>query len=240
MAREVPIGIGVWLTGLCWLGGCLGGIGAVGLPEPARLDQVVVYQNPLLLASTDYERVWEIVADVIDDEFRIAREMPVRQMGGVWTEGRLETYPLVGSTLLEPWRLDAVNWDEKLEGTLQSIRRRAIVRVVPAQAGQWVEVVVFKELEDAKPLYAPSRSAVFNYDTSLTRIENPVAEQPTNRGWIPLGRDTALEQYLLGRIQARVSGLPPQPIPLWPWFTTSGGNNPPINGTRGSTPSGHP
>jgi hypothetical protein len=215
--------MGVWLSGVCWVGGCVLGPEEGGLPEPSGIRPMAVYQNPLLLASTDYERVWEIVADVIDDEFRIEREMPVRQMGGVWTEGRLETYPLVGSTLLEPWRHDAANLDEKLEGTLQTIRRRAVVRVIPAQAGQWVEVVVFKELEDARPLQSAAGGATFQYAPSLTRIETPVAEQPTNRGWIPLGRDTVLEQYLLGKIQARVSGLPPQPIPLWPWKTTIGG-----------------
>ena len=211
----------VWLSGACWLGGCVWSTEGGGLPEPPGIQPTAVYQNPLLLASTDYDRVWEIVVDVIDDEFRIEREMPVRPMGGVWTEGRLETYPQVGSTLLEPWRQDAANFDEKLEGTLQTIRRRAVVRVIPAQAGQWVEVVVFKELEDARPLGAPAGVGTFQYAPSLTRIENMVGEQPTHRGWIPLGRDTALEQYFLGRIQARVSGLPPQPIPLWPWKTST-------------------
>lgn len=217
----------LWMGGVvgwvCLLAGCMTYPEAAILPDPLTGSTLPVYQNPLLLASTEYEKVWEIVADVIDDEFRIEREMPVRRMGDVWTEGRLETYPLVGSTLLEPWREDAANFDEKLEGTLQTIRRRAVVRVIPAQAGQWVEVVVFKELEDARPLRSPAGSATFRYDTSLTRIENPVTEQPTNIGWIPLGRDTALEQHLLGKIQARVSGLPPQPIPFWPWKTTGGG-----------------
>lgn len=192
------------------------------LPEPPPSTQITEYPNPLLLPTTDYEKVWEILADVIDDEFRIQREMPVRQVGDAWTEGRLETYPLVGSTLLEPWHQDAPNFEEKLLSTFQTIRRRAVVRVMPAQAGQWVEVVVFKELEDARPVRSPAASAVFRYDTSLTRIELPVSEQPTNRGWIPLGRDTALEQYLLGKIQARVAGVAPQPIPFCPWRTVSG------------------
>lgn len=211
-----------WVGWIFLLAGCMMSPEVAILPDLPPLSTPAVYQNPLLLASTEHEKLWEIVADVIDDEFRIEREMPVRRMGDVWTEGRLETYPLVGSTLLEPWRQDAANFDEKLEGTLQTIRRRAVVRVIPAQAGQWVEVVVFKELEDARPLRSPAASATFRYDASLTRIENPVTEQPTNVGWIPLGRDTALEQHLLGKIQARVSGLPPQPIPFWPWKTTGG------------------
>lgn len=207
---------GLVLWGISLVGGCISPTGGIEFPEPMGHPTPAVYQNPLLLATTDYQRVWEIVADVIDDEFRIEREMPVRQMGDVWTEGRLETYPLIGSTLLEPWRQDAANFDEKLEGTLQTIRRRAVVRVIPAQAGQWVEVIVFKELEDARPLHASAGSAVLRYDSSLTRVETPVIEQPSNVGWISLGRDAALEQRLLGQIQARVSGLSPQPIPLGP------------------------
>lgn len=226
--RERSMGrVSWWVLGwggwICLFGGCMLPPGGGVLPDPVGSPTPPVYANPLLLASTDYERGWETVVDVIDDEFRIEREMPIRRMGDVWTEGRLETYPLVGSTLLEPWRQDAANWEEKLEGTLQSVRRRAIVRLIPAQAGQWVEVVVFKELEDTRPIQSPAGSATFRYDTSLTRIEPPVTEQPTNVGWIPLGRDTALEQHLLGKIQARMSGLPPQPIPLWPWKTTTSG-----------------
>lgn len=207
MRVAVALAAGLLLGAL----GCASQGPLVGSPE---LPAAVLYENPLLLPTTDYERVWETLADVIDDEFRIEREVPVRQMGDVLTEGRLDTLPLVGSTLMEPWRHDAANAYQKVEGTLQSIRRRATVRVVPAQAGQWVEVVVFKELEDTRPIGAAADSATLRYDNSFTRIENPVLEQPVTAGWVPLGRDTALEQRILGQIQARVSGTGPQPVPL--------------------------
>ncbi len=185
------------------------------LPGSPELPTAVIYENPLLIPATDYARVWETIVDVVDDEFRVEREVPVRQMGDVLTEGRLDTFWLVGSTLLEPWRNDAANAYEKLEGTLQSIRRRAVVRVTPSSAGQWVEVVVFKELEDAsKPIGAQTGSGVFRYESSLNRVENPVLEQPLTQGWIALGRDTALEQQILATVQARVSGAGPSPIPL--------------------------
>ena len=116
---------------------------------------MVVYDNPALVPVADHELVWETVVDVIDDDFQVDREVPVRQYGDVLTEGRLDTFPLVGSTILEPWLDDAVNVHEKIEGTLQSIRRQAVVRVIPAQGGHWIEVVVLKELEDtAQPLMA--------------------------------------------------------------------------------------
>lgn len=203
----------------------LGGWGCASqgpLPGSPEMPAAALYENPLLVPTNDYALVWETVADVVDDEFRIEREDPVRQMGDVLTEGRLDTFPLVGSTLMEPWRNDAANTYEKVEGTLQSIRRRALVRVVPAQAGQWVEVIVYKELEDTVPIGAAAGTATFRYDNTLTRLENPVLEQETARGWISQGRDTALEQHILGEIQSRVSGAGPRPVPLCE-STTLGG-----------------
>lgn len=208
MGRCLTLGIAVgWIA----VSGCASQGPLPGSPE---MPAAVLYENPLLVPTGDYERVWETVADVVDDEFRIERESPVRRMGDVLTEGRLDTFPLVGSTLLEPWRYDAATPYEKLEGTLQSIRRRAVVRVIPAQAGQWVEVVVFKELEDTRPIGAAAGSGTFRYDNTFTRIENPILEQPPTGGWIPLGRDTALEQQMLGQIQSRIAGTGPQPVPL--------------------------
>ena len=63
-------------------------------------------------------------------------------VGGLLTEGRIETLPLPGNTVLEPWRWDsASNYDLAL-ATLQSIRRRASIRVVPTAKGLSVDVVV--------------------------------------------------------------------------------------------------
>jgi hypothetical protein len=185
------------------------------LPGSPQLPVMAVYENPLLLATNDYQRVWETVVDVVDNEFRIERETPVRCMGDALTEGRLDTFPLVGSTLLEPWRNDASTPYEKVEGTLQSIRRRATVRVIPAEGGQRVEVVVYKELEDAaQPIRGSAGAGTFRYDNSFVRIETPLGEQPITKGWIPMGRDAALEQKFLAEIQARVSGKAPKPIPI--------------------------
>ncbi len=63
--------------------------------------------------------------DVVDDYFKVDRELPVRLEGDVLVEGQIESFPRGGSTLLEPWNRDAVNFYEKFEGTLQSVRRRA-------------------------------------------------------------------------------------------------------------------
>jgi hypothetical protein len=159
--------------------------------------------------SVDPQQVWETVVDVTDDYFQIEREEPVRVIGDVVTEGRLDTFPKVGSTWLEPWQLDSASPYERLESTLQSIRRQAVVRVIPSQRGYMVNVFVFKELEDVtQPERATAGAATFRHDSSLTRVVNPGSEQPINEGWIGLGRDPALEQQILADIVARFGRAP--------------------------------
>lgn len=52
----------------------------------------------------------------------------MKSIGDILTEGTLTTYPRTGSTIFEPWNTDSVNPYERLESTLQSIRRKSIVR----------------------------------------------------------------------------------------------------------------
>jgi len=178
-------------------------------PPPAMLPPqplAVYYDNPILVPSRDHRHVWETVVDVVagDLKFKVAREEPVRLIGNTLTEGRLDTFPKVGSTIFEPWQEDSAGGYQRLESTLQSIRRRLEVRVMPAEGGYWIDVVALKELEDvARPLKATAGAATFRYDDSLTRVVNPVTEQEINAGWIPQGRDTALEQRIIGRLQER-------------------------------------
>ena len=169
----------------------------------------VFYGNPALLPVRDPEVAWETVVDVVDDYFKIEREIPVQLAGNVPLEGQLVTFPAVGSTLFEPWRRDSVGPYDKLESTLQSIHRQATVRVIPAPNGYLVDVAVFKRLEDvAQPMHATAGAATFRNDSSLTRVVSPVGEQQVSRGWIDIGRDTALEQHLIGQMLARAAPPP--------------------------------
>lgn len=177
----------------------------------------VTCANPVLVPLGDHRSVWETVVDVVDDYFRIEREQPVRLYDDTLTEGRLDTFPVVGATVFEPWRHDSADPQERLESTLQSIRRRAVVRVIPDRQGYWIDVAVLKELEDvARPEHATAGAATFRYDDSLTRVVNPVAGQEVNEGWIPQGRDVALEQRILGQLQHRF-GRPAPGIPAAGW-----------------------
>jgi hypothetical protein len=196
------------------VGGCAGGIPyspPVGFPTPSAC-----VPNPVFLPVKDHQQVWETLVDVIDDYFKIEREEPLRQIGAVLTEGRLDTFPEVGSTLFEPWRGDSASPEEQLESTLQSIRRYAQVKVAPDRGGYWVNVEVFKELEDViQPAHSTAGAATFRNDSSLARVTNPVGDQDINQGWIPEGRDAALEQRILTQLQSRLAPSPRPGMPGW-------------------------
>lgn len=163
-------------------------------------------QNPLFVSGLDPEFVHNQVVDEIDNYFKVQREERVRDVGGVLTEGRVESFPQVGGTIFEPWRKDSTPGFEKLHATLQSIRRRALVRIIPVEGGTLLDVAVYKELEDLK---YPERSSVgdstMRYDTSLVRPQGAERLPPGSLGWIPQGRDASLEQRILSHLRGRLN-----------------------------------
>lgn len=161
-------------------------------------------ENPLFIPVTDSEFLWNEVVDELDDYFKIRREERVRVIDNVVTEGWIETFPTVGSSILEPWRRDAIAGFERWHSTLQSTRRWARVRVIPAEGGHQVEVNVFKELEDIEqPEYASVGGATQRYDNSRERDDDSIAAGTGSLGWIPQGRDVQLEQRILGNLLER-------------------------------------
>jgi len=185
--------------------GCVQRLARWDSPPP---PMVVCYDNPTLVPMADHDYVWETVVDVVDDYFDSEREEPVRRIGQTITEGRIDTFPRGASTILEPWNPDSTGMHEKVESTLQSMRRRATVRVIPAEEGFWVDVVVLKELENVKkPDHATAGAATFRYDSSLTRVVDTIGEEEIHAGWIPKGRDTVLEQRIIGHLQARFGNI---------------------------------
>ena len=172
---------------------------AAQMTLPAR--QMIAYANPVFIPIADPHCAWETAVDVVDDYFRIAHEEPVRQVGNMLTEGCITTAAEISPTIFEPWRHDTVDPEQRLENTLQTMRRRAIVRVIPAQGGHWVDVAVFKELEDlAQPEHATAGAATFRYDDTLSGVENPPIPGEATKGWIAKGRDVSMEQYIIAHL----------------------------------------
>lgn len=199
------------------------GCAALGQPQAAL-------PNPLPVGPANPDVLWDQVVDVVDTYFTIDREERVRLQGDLLTVGRIDTFPQSGATLLEPWRRDAATLYERWLGTLQTLRRTALVQVIPNENGYLLDVAVFKELEDLRrPENSTAGAATLRNDDSLVHFSEPIGEQPINVGWIPLGRDAALEQRILQQVTQRLSscgpglgppgfspGPPGQPF-KWPW-----------------------
>lgn len=172
-------------------------------------------ENPVMVPTNNPEFVWEQVVDVVDDYFKIQDEMPVREIIG--SEGELVTYPEVGSTLFEPWRMDSANFDERLESTLQTIRRQAVVRVKMVEGGYLVDVAVYKQLEDlAMPQNSMAGQATFAYSSTQVGVIDPITDEPLELGWIPQGRDAVLEQRMIGEITHRLGKVATKVVPCLP------------------------
>jgi hypothetical protein len=160
------------------------------------------------VANRDW--TWEQIVDTVDDYFRIERERQVQLVGDVLTEGRIDTLPQIGATLVEPHRRDSVGRYNRWESTFQTIRRHATVRVIPDAAGYLVDVMVEKDLEDLpRPEQSTAGSPTFRNDDSLARSPlEQVSHTRLSGRWILIGRDPALEQRILADIQSRLSVQP--------------------------------
>jgi hypothetical protein len=171
-------------------------LGPAGCASVSRvIDPRPLCDNPLIVPTTDFDSVWRETVRVLDEYFDIR------------TENRLSrsivTDPVIGATLLEPWRGDSPGIPDRLESTLQTIRRFARVQIDPVPGrGYAVKVEVLKELEDlAKPDRMAAGRAVFNNDFPVNRTREIVGPVPVPLQWIPRGRDSKLEQVILQRIR---------------------------------------
>ena len=155
--------------------------------------------TPLVVPSIDFETIWNTTIAVLDEYFDIATEN--RQ------QRRIVTQPKVGGTVLEPWNQDSGDFYERVESTLQTIRRYAIVTIEPDPTGmgQAVRVEVFKELEDmVRPERAPAGRAIFSNEFPVNRSREVVGPVDLPQGWIPRGRDLIVEQSILRRLQRKL------------------------------------
>jgi len=165
--------------------------------------------NPIFVENYDHEFLWSILVDVIDTHFDVAREIPIRLHGNVLTEGHLEAVPKMGASLFEPWHADSVGFGERLDCTLQTIRRRVEVHVVPETGGYTVELKVFKELEDkARPLRAGSNVSNLRFRDNVDEFADKIDVDPSSAGWSIIERDAALENRLLLEIVYRLNHPP--------------------------------
>lgn len=187
-----------------WVGLAAVGLGQAGCfseggfraPHVTRIfSPRPVAENPLVVPSTDFDTVWNKTVAVVNKYFDIASENRLSRT--------IVTQPKIGATLLEPWCGDSVGFTDRLESTLQTMRRFAIIKVEPAPSGGYlVKVEVRKELEDLiKPDRQAAGRAVFNNDFPVNRTREIIGPVPAPVGWIPRGRDPKLEQAILAGVR---------------------------------------
>ncbi len=158
-----------------------------------------VSENPLIVSLDDFEYVWRQTIEVIDEYFDIAGENRI--------DGKIETYPQISATFLEPWRNDVTDGRDRLENTLQTYRRRAFVTLTRVSGGFSIQVEVHRELEDLPhPVYANTGDAMFRTEMALHREQQVVGPLPVTRGWIHEGRDWKLESRILNDLNTRFGG----------------------------------
>jgi hypothetical protein len=159
--------------------------------------------NPLPVPKLSRELVMDEISDEIDNYFPILKEERIRDVNGILSEGWIETRPQIGGTILEPWKRDSLPGFEKWHATLQSVRRFAKVRVIPAAENYLVDLKVYKELEDLpQPVGSTVSGRPLRSDNSIDVDDDEIFEV-FNRGWIPLGRDFGLEDQILANIDER-------------------------------------
>jgi hypothetical protein len=118
-------------------------------------------------------------------------------------EGTIATQYKVGSGILEPWHRESIGIENRLESTFQPIRRKVLLHFVRVEGGYLVSVEALKEIEDlTSPTPNSPGGSTFPQNYPLRRDLNLVLGQASPSGWIPLGRDAALEQDMLCRLQA--------------------------------------
>ena len=171
---------------------CLAGLGCLSAPPLAMSGGASTIQ----VSDQQRDSLWERAVVVLNrNHFQVARESKL--------EGVIETDYRGGSSLLEPWHPDSVGLSNRMESTLQSIRRRVIVSMQSSGVGvMMVNVRVDKEIEDVPGLAANYEGgATFTDNDPLNRDLNQVVGQSSPSRWIPLGRDPLLERKLLAEIQ---------------------------------------
>ena len=118
----------------------LAGLAALGLGRPAvprrgnftrpmsaGSSSPPVAENPLVSPSSDFETVWNKTVAVVDKYFDISSENRLSRT--------IVTQPKISATVLEPWSGDSVEITDRLEASLQTISRFAIIKIDPAPTG---------------------------------------------------------------------------------------------------------
>jgi hypothetical protein len=122
--------------------------------------------------------------------------------------GVIRTRPLRGGQFFEPWRSDNAGGFNAAESNLQSIRRTVEFAFQPQQTGVCMqcEVTTARLSLPEEPIRGYTSTPALYTASSQSKQQLEVDEERVEQmRWIDLGRDAALEQKILQRIQKTIS-----------------------------------
>lgn len=154
--------------------------------------------------SPEADGLWAAIQETLrDHQFPLDR---VDEPAGVVT-----TMPVPSQHFFEAWRHDVDTWKDFWEATLNPLRRWVEVQVTPAEDGngKTLAIIVHKER-----LSAPDRQ--FNNSGAAYRVFGERLPSTTGQAkvsysderWLDLGRDPAMEAYLLEEMIRRAALSP--------------------------------
>lgn len=174
---------------------------AAGCLGPRRNDYRSVQSVSITDPSEQADELWEAIQETLRrHRFRLDR---VDRSAGVVT-----TMPEMSQHFFEFWRHDVDTRADFWEATFNPIRRWVEVSVSRGDDNAWNElgVVVHKERFSSPDRQFNSTGAVYQYFAdrlpSTTGLVRVTAEHDR---WIDLGRDPAMEDYLLRSILERAA-----------------------------------
>ena len=169
--------------------------------------------NPLFVQTKDAESLWDAVVDTLDNYFIISTETPVRTYESVdangrqcvyQTEGRIETEPSIMGGVQEPWRRNGAECGDRWFATFQTVRTTATARVAPEENGFFIYLTVNAEIEDMPKPMGSKVGYNLQFDEDLSQLSQGVPERKRSKGWIPIGRDSDLENRIMKELAWRV------------------------------------
>ena len=193
---------------LFWVWGPMLAMPLLGCAGPQRVDYVSSSRLSISDQSEQADQVWEAIQETLRrHRFRLDR---VDRRAGVIT-----TVPEISQHFFEIWRKDVATRHDFWEATINPVRRSVEVRVSGDQGESRgrLAVAVHKQRLSSPDRQFNSTGAAYQYfGNSLPSTTGLGRVTPEHDSWLDLGRDAAMEDYLLERILYR-AGMPLEPIP---------------------------
>jgi hypothetical protein len=171
----------------------------LGCATSGPRDYVSSRQVSVPSHSDQADRLWEAAQETLrHHRFQLDR---VDRRRGVVT-----TMPVVSKHFFELWRHDVETWPDFWEATLNPIRRWIEVTLAPDSDQAWTElsVTVHKERLSSPDRQFNSTGAAYQFfGDSLPSTTGLMRVTQEDDRWLHLGRDRAMEDYLLRAILSR-------------------------------------